>query len=309
MCLCIVSKYPLYRTFEEMLQKLGTQSAHFLRYPLETYLSFLTSAIPAVPRGFFKLSVQLFDQERIEIVPPPLNDLPLSDLNFYPLAKHLSAENIVTLLNWIVLERDVLFVSNHTELLTPIAEGLMTLLFPFKFEYVYMPLLPQRYLDLVQANVPYVLGIHRSLYERAERLINQQTCVVDLDHDRVSETLIPQLLYPGKAWLRSGPKMGKSVAEIAPLPEHEKGKLLSRLRKPLYVFLHAPCRIKLAAQAIAPSCHVKEEHDALVHEIRNAALLFFVSTLKWCGDYLETKDGETRINKRSLVENVPTDYK
>jgi len=184
-CICIVSKVPLFRTFLSIMNKLSAKASHFLHYPLEVYINFLTSSIPMPPRGFHKLSIQVFDSELVEIVPPPPNALPVCDVSFYPLAACLSAENAVKAMNYIVLERSVILVSSRIEMLGPVAEALLALIFPFEYQLIYAPVLPHKLVDLLQTNCTFLVGMHRWLFDRSRRFINSSVCIVDLDEDKV----------------------------------------------------------------------------------------------------------------------------
>jgi hypothetical protein len=44
-------------------------------------------------------------------------------------------------------------------LLTPIAEALVGLLFPFRWQHIYVPLCPASLLDFLEAPVPFIIGL------------------------------------------------------------------------------------------------------------------------------------------------------
>ena len=52
-----------------------------------------------------------------------------------------------------------------------------------------------------------------------------------------------------------------------------------------------------------------EEHESLVRKIREAFLLFYVSSLKSYGECWEKKDGEFRLDRDKLIDIVEDDYK
>ncbi len=294
-CMCIVSRTPLYRTFAVLLSKLNMRASHFLRYPLEVYINYLTTSVPLPPRGFHKLSIQAFDSEAIEIVPPPPNELPLCDVSFYPLARCLNPENIVKVLNYIVMERSVILVSNRLELLGPVAEALLALIFPFEYQLIYFPVLPLGLTDILQTSCPFLIGMQRAVFEAAGKIVNSSVCVVDLDQDTVE--------YHIKRWVESNMLKYKPILDLAPLPKHELQKLMGRVIKPLQ-------RVKTLGDGEIDKARAEEMEDQ-TRKIRDGFLLFFVSSLKACGEdeFWEKKDGDLRINRDKLVDGAEEDYK
>jgi hypothetical protein len=51
------------------------------------------------------------------------------------LFKCLSLKNILALFQALLLERKVVLVANQTGLLTPVSEAILSLLFPFQWQY------------------------------------------------------------------------------------------------------------------------------------------------------------------------------
>lgn len=50
------------------------------------------------------------------------------------------------------------FLSDYQRLMT-VAEGITTLLFPFQWQHVYVPILPASLLHFLDAPVPYLMGL------------------------------------------------------------------------------------------------------------------------------------------------------
>lgn len=68
--------------------------------------------------------------------------------------------NIVSLVECALAERKILFLSRNLEMLNYSAESLVTLLYPFTWEYTYIPVLPEQLHGYLQAPVPFIVGIH-----------------------------------------------------------------------------------------------------------------------------------------------------
>jgi hypothetical protein len=54
----------------------------------------------------------------------------------------------------------VLLYSKQTSLLTMAAEALLALIFPFRWEHVYIPVLPLQLLEFVNAPTPFIMGVN-----------------------------------------------------------------------------------------------------------------------------------------------------
>ena len=278
------------KTYTKILKKLNERASHFLQYPLEVYIKYLTTAIPIPPRGFYKLSIQLFDSDKLELLFPPPNTLPICDIDFQPLAKSLSPENIVKAINYIVLERHVLFVSNDIEILTPAIEALLALMYPFEYQLMYLPVVPYKLIDILQTNCPYLLGLHRSLFNKFGRYINSSVCVVDLDHDTVT--------WKEVNWVEADTTLYKHQVEFAVIPKHETDKAIQRIAQPL-----------LKLKALEDTEKNREEQESLVETIRNAFFLVFISAFKQQDSFIKRKNEEYRISDKKLLNTVENDYK
>jgi len=73
-----------------------------------------------------------------------------------------------------ICEAPTVFISNHPEQLTPCMEALVSLMFPLQPIFVYITVLPQSLLDLLQAPTPFVYGVQRCHLEDIE--LDQHVC-------------------------------------------------------------------------------------------------------------------------------------
>ncbi|KAE9029333.1 hypothetical protein PR003_g10907 [Phytophthora rubi] len=110
----------------------------------------------------------------------------LDDYCFQMLFQCLSLKNVIYIVNCLLLEQRVLVHSNHEGLLTPICEALCALLFPFSWRHVFIPFLPVKLIEYLQAPVPYFIGIQTSsLATRVGSEMFASCVVVHLDKDKV----------------------------------------------------------------------------------------------------------------------------
>jgi hypothetical protein len=95
----------------------------------------------------------------IEIYYSSKCELPESDSNIKILFDCLDITTVIKLWCSILLEKQIIIIANQTYLLFSICEALMKLIFPFKWLYPYIPILPKSKLDYLEAPTPYIMGI------------------------------------------------------------------------------------------------------------------------------------------------------
>jgi hypothetical protein len=177
--------------------------------PVERYICNFMNEIPVPPCGKIKVQFSLANTRIIFARPPVNSPLSFTNFPFNYLFVFLDVENIVLIFEHLILEQQVLLLSSQYSLLTVAAEGLLSLLFPFQWQHIYIPLLPQPLLDFLNAPVPFLVGTITS-YVRDMKSLPPGVLVVDLDHnDIIARTEI-----------------------LTPIPRKERSKLISGL-KPL----------------------------------------------------------------------------
>lgn len=111
----------------------------------------------------------------------------------------------------------VVLCCKHLSILTPCAEALLSFLFPFVWQGLYLPLLPSSMLDILESPVPYLVGIHSRLLPSI-RNRSSNTVYVDLDKDIV----------------HLGFEKGETISierKTLKLPEKETEKLRSKIEQ------------------------------------------------------------------------------
>lgn len=85
---------------------------------------------------------------------------PMADCAFEWLFSCLDVDVVLSLLGYLLVGRSVLLITKTTALLTPIAEALCSLLFPFRLTQLYIPWLPAEIIHMLRAPVGYFVGTH-----------------------------------------------------------------------------------------------------------------------------------------------------
>ena len=91
---------------------------------------------------------------------------------------------------------------------------LCAILFPFTWQHVYIPILPARLLDILQAPVPFLMGIDEEVLALAERqnLIPNEVVQVDLDQNAI---MCGGATKPRAAAHHRPPAVGRGSGEAA----------------------------------------------------------------------------------------------
>ena len=114
-------------------------------------------SVPLPPRGRTMIQYTIADRT-IVLSRPPENKLRGVDFSYQPLFRSLSLRHISTIVSCILTERSVVFASASLALLAPVIEGLLSLIFPFTWQGVYIPVLPNRMWDIILSPVPFIVG-------------------------------------------------------------------------------------------------------------------------------------------------------
>ncbi|MCJ1311704.1 hypothetical protein MMC25_005377 [Agyrium rufum] len=134
------------------------------------------------------------------------NELPGSrGTDLYALFRALSIPNIIVLFEYVLSESRIILLSSHTAMLHLISKALVNLLYPLTWNGIFIPVLPVRLIQAVEAPCPYIVGIERR-YEKVE-LPEDDFVLVDLDADTI-----------------------ESVTPPLPLPKQQRRKLISLLQ-------------------------------------------------------------------------------
>jgi hypothetical protein len=204
--ICLLSYWPFYNCFKEFLTELyriamnatSASTAHPL--PIEAYLANLWECpLPISPSIGVRLNIGM---ATIVFAQLPRDDFPLSDFSFDLIFRLLSLPTLTAVLEAVLAERKIILCSHHLSVLTPVAEALRALIFPFQWQYACtpsilyrlcksevdflvlsdIPLLPVAIQGIVsEAPMPVLVGMHT---ENLERVMYSQEEVVVVDLDR-----------------------------------------------------------------------------------------------------------------------------
>ncbi|KAL3936524.1 MAG: hypothetical protein SGBAC_008179 [Bacillariaceae sp.] len=184
--LVLLSHYPLFDLFRSSLKQLNMLTLVQSPLPIERYIANLCQEVPLPPRGKIKVQFCLTPGKIISIERPPPNKLPLVNFSYRPLFSTLSVSNIMVVLGCLMEECKVVLLSQYNSILCPVAEAFLSALFPMQWQGIYIPLMPYAMLDLLDAPVPFLVGMSsRYLTEIDPKRRPRDLVFVDLDRDVV----------------------------------------------------------------------------------------------------------------------------
>ncbi|KAH6639745.1 AEX-3 domain-containing protein [Boeremia exigua] len=135
------------------------------------------------------------------------NEIPGSrNIDIYALFRCLSIPNIVTLFEYVLAEARIILLSSHTAMLHLASMAITNLVYPFQWCGVFIPVLPARLVQTIEAPCPYIVGIERR-YEPTD-YPDDDFVLIDLDQNSI---------------VSNGPPP-------PPLPRQQRRKLISLLQ-------------------------------------------------------------------------------
>ncbi|XP_070266581.1 DENN domain-containing protein 5B isoform X2 [Myotis yumanensis] len=183
--ICLITPLPFMQACKKFLLQLyrAVTSQQPPPLPLESYIHNILYEVPLPPPG---RSLKFYGvYEPVICQRPGPNELPLSDYPLREAFELLGLENLVQLFTCVLLEMQILLYSQDYQRLMTVAEGITTLLFPFQWQHVYVPILPASLLHFLDAPVPYLMGLQsKEGTDRSKLELPQEAnlCFVDIDN-------------------------------------------------------------------------------------------------------------------------------
>ncbi|XP_059619595.1 DENN domain-containing protein Crag isoform X1 [Phlebotomus argentipes] len=183
--ICLLSHHPFGDTFEKWLQFLQQMATNgkAMAVPIERYITQLLDEVP-FPSPSILLQLSTVSNDRILLTQPEDSPLPRSGAGFRQLLANLGPENCLHVLLLVLTEQKILIHSLRPATLTAVAEAVVTLLFPFKWQCPYIPLCPLGLAEVLHAPLPYLIGVDSRFFDMYDPP-NDVTCV-DLDTNSIS---------------------------------------------------------------------------------------------------------------------------
>uniref|UniRef100_A0A6I8NUZ4 SET binding factor 1 n=1 Tax=Ornithorhynchus anatinus TaxID=9258 RepID=A0A6I8NUZ4_ORNAN len=195
--LVLVSRLDHSEVFRNSLGLIYTVHVEGLSTSLENLVgNLLTCFVPiaggaqpdCVEEGARTISLGVGDRQ---VIQTPLSDsLPVSCYSVALLFRQLGITNVLTLFCACLTEHKILFLSRSYQRLTDACRGLLALLFPLKYSFTYVPILPAQLLEVLSTPTPFVIGVNSVFQAETQELLD--VIVADLDGGTVT---VPECVH------------------------------------------------------------------------------------------------------------------
>ncbi|XP_043569141.1 myotubularin-related protein 5 [Chiloscyllium plagiosum] len=187
--LVLVSQLDHTEVFRNCLGLIYTIYIDSLNFPLETVIGNLLTCIVPITGGSQR-TISLGAGDR-QVIQTPISDaLPVSGCSVALLLKQLGINNVLELFCAALTEHKILFLSSSYQRLTEACRALLALMFPLKYSFTYIPILPAQLLEVLSSPTPFIIGIHSSFRADMQDLLD--VIVADLDGGTV---VIPECIH------------------------------------------------------------------------------------------------------------------
>ncbi|XP_055279370.1 myotubularin-related protein 13 isoform X3 [Moschus berezovskii] len=243
--LVLVSRLDYPEIFRACLGLIYTVYVDSLNVSLESLIANLCACLVPAAGGSQKLfSLGAGDRQLIQT---PLHDsLPVTGTSVALLFQQLGIQNVLSLFCAVLTENKVLFHSASFQRLSDACRALESLMFPLKYSYPYIPILPAQLLEVLSSPTPFIIGVHSVFKTDVHELLD--VIVADLDGGTIK---IPECVH------------------LSSLPE----PLLHQTQAALSLILHPD--LEVADHAFPPPRTALSHSKMLDKEVRAVFLRLF----------------------------------
>ena len=190
-CLCLVSVYPAFNRFQEILNSLYNLvvSNQFSNLYIDRIIEKIVMEIPKLPRGLKKIYLSLPSNNLINLTEKKMNDFPNININLSKLFSILDFANILDIFRYLLFETKLIFFGSKLYDLTNSIMSILSLISPFKYQFQIVSILPKELYNFIETISPYVFGINETYDENFFKnnkinLEDATICIIDLDRNK-----------------------------------------------------------------------------------------------------------------------------
>ncbi|KAG5830670.1 hypothetical protein ANANG_G00313110 [Anguilla anguilla] len=263
--LVLVSRLDHADVFRNCLSLIYTVHVDGLNVPMETLVGNLLTCIIPVAGGSQPgpdaeeesvRTITLGAGDR-QVIQTPINDsLPVSGCSVAHLFRQLGINNVLYLFCAALTEHKILFLSSSYHRLTEACRALLAIMFPLKYSFTYVPILPGKLLEVLSTPTPFIIGVNSLFRSETQELLD--VIIADLDGGTVT---IPECVHVS---LLSDPLL------------HQTQTALSMVLDP---------ELEVADHAFPPASAVPSALKIQDKELRGVFLWLFARLLqgyRWC---------------------------
>lgn len=204
-CYCIVSRYPFFELFFEILVHILDTEEKSLKLPLNDRLNELNQTHRILeyiypikaPSPGRKIDLGLPNVSPFIRAKNTEEDKEILEFCIPTLIHSLDREKILSLISLVLLERKLIFHSNNMRKLSNCIMSFVPLIKPFSIQCVFIPIVPEEIYDIIHAPVPFIAGItdKNQLKDIKEEI--DDVVIIELDRHRVHiPDKVPLIPFP-----------------------------------------------------------------------------------------------------------------
>ncbi|KAG9489756.1 hypothetical protein GDO78_005609 [Eleutherodactylus coqui] len=181
--LVLVSRLDHPEVFRDSLGLIYTIHTDGLSVSLENVVgNLLTCTVPVT--GGSQRTISLGAGDRQVIQTPICDSLPISNCSVAQLFRQLGITNVLCLFCAALTEHKILFLSRSYQRLTEACRALLAILFPLRYSFTYVPILPAQLLEVLSTPTPFIIGVNALFRSETQDLLD--VIIADLDGGTVT---------------------------------------------------------------------------------------------------------------------------
>lgn len=194
--LVIMTRYPWFSVFTPLLEALEVYSGRgqdVMEGILDSAVEACRDSFPRPGQPFRAILERAMDatpEKTLTLTRPKDDSTPLADAepDFYMLFKALSVPAVMAVFRALLSECRIIMISEDLVRLSTCMYSICSLVFPFAWQNIFVPIIPEMFLDYCTAPMPFIVGVHTSLMPQVERIpgIEDEVVMVNLDTNEVS---------------------------------------------------------------------------------------------------------------------------
>ncbi|XP_063782724.1 myotubularin-related protein 5 isoform X2 [Pseudophryne corroboree] len=181
--LVLVSRLDHPEVFRDSLGLIYTIHTDGLSISLENVIgNLLTCTVPVT--GGSQRTISLGAGDRQVIQTPICDSLPVSNCSVAMLFRQLGITNVLCLFCAALTEHKILFLSRSYQRLTEACRALLAIMFPLRYSFTYVPILPAQLLEVLSTPTPFIIGVSALFRSETQDLLD--VVIADLDGGTVT---------------------------------------------------------------------------------------------------------------------------
>uniref|UniRef100_A0A0K0EL05 DENN domain-containing protein n=1 Tax=Strongyloides stercoralis TaxID=6248 RepID=A0A0K0EL05_STRER len=182
--ICFISNFPYFDSFHMILQYIKKMVCENDKFCIEKFLSnLLYKTIYPVPKNpHFKLSLS---KQEVFFNFSNFNDFPICGSSYVDTLRLIGPMNLLILVISIINEKNIIFYSMRSHLITIVCESITSLIFPFFWDFPYIPHCPFENFTIFECPCPYIVGVDSKYIDNITNYPEETICF-GLDTNTIS---------------------------------------------------------------------------------------------------------------------------